>query len=132
MTPRKKSLLVTLRAREPSIVELTVDEKVQIDRVIASSGTSIAERHGPLLAPGRTRLALDPGVYCFKTLSPANLRVVRGGVDVGTTQGKDPWPQPPPPPPPTATTEPPLGDAPITPTAGGDDPPGTAPFLTVE
>lgn len=126
---RNKALLVTLRSRDASLVEITLGDNVQLDRVIATATGSVAERHGPLLAPCRARLALAPGVYCFKTLSPAHLRVVYGDVDVTTGDGTKDLP-----PPPIDTTPPPRGDPPslLVPTARGDDPPGVAPTLTIE
>jgi hypothetical protein len=94
---RKRPLQVTLEAREASTIELTVGERVQLDRLTPSPRGSIAERHGGLLEPGTTRLDLERGFYSFKTLSDANLRVVCGGVDTASTVGdKDPWPDPPP------------------------------------
>ena len=67
-------------------------------------------------------LLLEPGYYFFKTLSDANLKVVRGGVNTtaGTNDHKDPWPDP--------------GSQSPQPAPGGsgDDPPGEVPRLTVE
>jgi len=112
----KKALKVTLAVREPSVVELTTEDHVQLDRVVSTPYGAVAERSGALLQPGVTRLALDQGVYFFKTLSDANLKVVYGGVDA-TADGaaKSGWP------------DPPVGvyDA-------GDDLPGDGPQLTIE
>jgi hypothetical protein len=113
---KKKPLHISLHAREPSVIELTVGDRVQLDRLTPSSRGYRAERHGRLLDPGSTTIALAPGHYFFKTLSAANLRVVTGGVSAGiVSDGKDPWPQPPP-----------------APNAAGDEPTGEAPSFTVE
>jgi hypothetical protein len=119
---RRKPLQVTLDVREPSVVELSVGEKVQLDRLSASQRGTLAERHGQLLGPGVAKLSLEPGCYFFKTLSDSNLKVVRGGVDVHATSHnlKDP---PPPPPPPFA---------PLAPSGRGDEPPGETPRLTID
>jgi len=113
---RKKPLLVTLRATQPSVIELTTGETVQLDRVGLASSGRVAERHGPLLRPGTTRLDLAIGEFCFKTLSGAQLRVVHGGVEA-TTNGSGKGTPPP------ATA--PQGDR-------GDSPDGEQPTLTVE
>jgi hypothetical protein len=116
---KKKPLNVSLHAREPSVVELTVGDRVQLDRLTPSPRGYLAERHGRLLDPGVTTVALPAGHYFFKTLLDANLRVVAGGVSAGIVpQGKDPWPEPPPPPP--------------APSVGGDEPTGESPCFTVE
>jgi hypothetical protein len=111
--------------KQPSVVELTVGDKVQLDRLTPASRGYEAERHGDLIKPGVTTLWLDQGYYFFKTLSDAHLRVVQGGVETAVTMadGKDPWPQPPPPPPPNVLP---------VPSGGGDEPAGEAPALTVE
>src|ERR1041385_8203490 len=95
----KKPLQVTLDVREQSTVELRGEDKVQLDRLSASPRGTQAERHGNLLGPGVAKLSLEPGFYFFKTLSDANLKVIRGGVDVHATRNslKDPIPPPPPP-----------------------------------
>ena len=91
----KKTLQVTLHVTEPSVVELTVKDKVQLDRLKPSRHGHVAERCGDLLNPGVTTLRLDQGHYFFKTLSEAHLKVVYGGVETGvTTNDKDPWPDP--------------------------------------
>ena len=77
---KRTPLQVSLHAREPSVVELTVGDCVQLDRVIPSTHGNLAERHGRLLDPGTTAIALPPGDDYFKTLSDAHLRVVTGGV----------------------------------------------------
>lgn len=94
---RKRALRVALHAREPSLVELTVSERVQLDRITPSPHGDIAERHGALLEPGVNTLALAQGHYFFKTLSDAHLHIVRGGIDAKPIAfDKDPWPDPPP------------------------------------
>ena len=120
---KRKPLHVSLHAREPSVVELAVGDRVQLDRLTPSPGGYVAERHGRLLDPGVTAVALPPGHYFFKTLSDANLRVVTGGVTAGVTaHDKDggpidqtSLPSLPPPPPPM-----------------GDEAPGDTPSFTVE
>jgi hypothetical protein len=92
---KRKPLQVSLHVREPSVVELTVGDRVQLDRAIPSPRGCIAERHGRLLDPGTTTVALEPGHYSFKTLSDAHLRVVTGGVVTRTAlDDKDKWPDP--------------------------------------
>jgi hypothetical protein len=78
---KKRPLQVALHVREPSIIEFTVGERVQLDRLAPSSRGFVPERHGDLLEPGVVTLALAQGHYCFKTLTDANLRVVRGGAE---------------------------------------------------
>jgi hypothetical protein len=121
---RKKALQVGLDVREPSVVELTVEEKVQLDRLAPSHHGYVAERHGALLEPGVAMLSLAPGFYFFKTLSDARLKVVRGGVNTtaSTNNDKKPWPDPGS----TPTTPPPV------PGGSGDDAPGEAPRFTIE
>ena len=118
---RKKPLQVTLEVLEPSVVELTVGDRVRLDRLTRAEHGYVAERRGGVLAPGRATLPLEPGYYFFKTLSDASLKVVSGGVHTGVSfRGKDP----PVPPPPKA--------GPPEPVVGGDDPPGEAPSFTLE
>jgi len=117
---RKKALQVVLDVRQPSVIELTVGERVQLDRLTAASHGNVAERHGNLLDAGVATLALDPGFYFFKTLSAANLKVVHGGVNTSaSTNDKDPWP------------DPPAGTTPLPPAKGGDDTPGDVPEFTI-
>jgi hypothetical protein len=120
---KKKPLQVSLYVKQPSVVELTVGDKVQLDRLMPASHGYVAEHHGALLGPGVTMLRLDQGCYFFKTLSEAHLRVVHGGVDTTAriNDPKNPWP------PPVMSDEAPPG-------AGirGDEPSGEAPALTVE
>ena len=116
---KKRPLQVSLHAREPSIVELTVAERVQLDRLHPSQQGYVAERHGSLLEPGMTTLTLAQGHYFFKTLSDVNLKVIRGGVDTSThTNNKTAIPPVPPK----------VGDPPD---AKGDEPTGELPTLTL-
>ena len=119
---KRQALQVTLDVREPSLVALTVGDRVQVDRLTPSPRGYLAERHGSLLGPGVARLTLEPGFYFFKTLSAANLKVVRGGVEATVNSGtKGGYPDPP-------TT------APLPPESGGGggEAPGEAPDFTVE
>ena len=94
---KRKALHVNLDVREPSVVELTVGDRVQLDRLNPARHGYVAERHGDLLAPGAHTVALQPGLYLFRTLSDTNLRVVTGGVTAGIAHSdKDKWPDPPP------------------------------------
>lgn len=70
---RKKALEVGFDVREPTVVELTLGEQVQMDRLAPSHHGYVAERHGALLQPGVATLWLEPGYYFFKTLSDAKL-----------------------------------------------------------
>jgi hypothetical protein len=118
----KKPLHVSMHAREPSAVELTLGDRVQLDRLTASPRGCVAERHGALLQPGTTTVALEPGHYLLRTLSDAHLRVVTGGVAVASvTNPKSPWP-------------PAAGDDDPQPPPGskGDDVPGESPSPTIE
>lgn len=90
-----KPLQVMLRVEAPSVVALTLGDTVQLDRLTPSADGVDAARHGPLLTPGVTTIALDPGDYAFRTLCDAELQVVTGGVVGATTaEDKDPWPDP--------------------------------------
>ena len=110
---KRKPLHVSLDVREPSVVELTVGDRVQLDRMTPSQHGRVAERLGGLLDPGVHTVALPPGHYCFRTLSDTHLRVVTGGVAAGIAHSdKDKWPDPPP--------------------VRGDEVPGELPRLTVE
>lgn len=115
---KRKPLHVSLHAREPSVVELTVGDRVQLDRMTPSPHGCLAERHGRLLDPGVTTVALEPGHYMFRTLSDTHLRVVTGGCTAGTTRS-------------TKCIDPPpvTGDWP--PPLRGDDAPGELPSLTI-
>ena len=121
---RKKPLQVSLDVREPSVVELTVGEKVQLDRLAPAHHGYVAERHGALLEPGVATLSLESGYYFFKTLSDARLKVVRGGVNTtaSTNDTKSPWPDP------GGQSSPP----PPAPGGSGDDRPGEVPRFTIE
>lgn len=118
---KRKPLQVRLHAREPSIVELTLGDRVQIDRLIASPRGYLAERHGRLLDRGVNTVTLAPGHYVFQTLSNANLHVVTGGVSaVSASDPKNPLP------PPVSN-----GD-PVAVTGRGDDAPGERPSFTID
>ena len=117
---KRKPLQVNLHAREPSVVEFTVGDRVQLDHLTRAPRGYLAERHGRLLDPGTTRVALPPGHYFFKTLSDAHLRVVTGGVSADTAvNGKDDPPE-------HVTAGNPA------PPAMGDEAPGERPILTIE
>jgi hypothetical protein len=118
---KKRALQVSLHAHELSVVELTVGERVQFDRLQPSQHGYVAERHGSLLEPGVTTLTLAQGHYFFKTLADVNLKVVRGGVDTSAGTANK-------------TEIPPLPDKGVEPipTAKGDEPAGELPDLTVE
>lgn len=116
---KRKPLQVNLHAREPSVIELKLGDHVQLDRLTPSPHGYLAERHGRLLDPGVTTVALEPGHYLFRTLSDAQLRVVSGGVSAGIAHSNkviDPQ---------TGTPLPLDGKR-------GDDAPGELPTLTVE
>jgi hypothetical protein len=82
---KRKPLQVSIHAREPSVIEVAVGDRVQLDRLTPSPHGYLAERLGRLLDPGVNTVALPPGYYSFKTLSDAHLRVVTGGVAAGVT-----------------------------------------------
>jgi hypothetical protein len=111
-------LMVALYVAEPAIVNLTVHDHVQLDRV---TGTS-AERHGDLLPPGTTPVRLAAGTYVFRTTGDAQVQL---GEDtpvhvlaVTQANGKDgSWPDP--------------SMAQALPAAMGDSPPDHVPALTV-
>src|SRR5262245_928656 len=114
---RKRALHVALHASAPSVVEVTVGERVQLDRITPSQHGGIAERHGALLEPGVNTLALAQGHYFFNTYTAPYLPVVRGGIDAKPIAfDKDPWPDPPPK---------------AVPGAKGDDTGGELPQLTI-
>ena len=135
-------LRVRLYVYEPSDVELDAREKVQMHRLAYSDRDGFsAEKHGGLLRPGTSRLRLETGVYHFRTLDDAALRIAAGGrvtvlgsdADAATSDPKDPWPKPPPPPPVGAFADTALpwethGDAFI---SRGDGPRGRVPVFTV-
>ena len=98
-------LLVALYVYEPSQIELSAPETVRLDRLAFSDVRGwTAEQHGDLLRPGSTALQLDAGVYHFRTIKNARLRLGQAStvqvVSPSFANGKDPWPDPPPPPPP--------------------------------
>jgi hypothetical protein len=114
---KKQPLLVALHVREPSVIEFTVSERVQLDRLAPSSRGFVPERHGRLLEPGASTRTLAQGRYCFKTLTDANLRVMQGGAEAQVV--------------PFIKT----GGPDVTPgglDAKGDEPAGELPRLTVE
>ena len=117
---KRRPLRVNLHVNEPSVVELKLGDRVQLDRLTPSRRGNLAERHGRLLGPGGATVALPPGHYFFKTLSDAHLRVVTGGVDAlaNEVETKDPPPDPP--------------KASAGPADRGDEAPGERPRLTVE
>ena len=122
---KRKPLHVSIQARASSVVEVTVAERVQLDRLAPSSHGYLAERLGRLLDPGVNTVALPPGHYFFKTLSDANLRVVTGGVAAGITAGtKGGLPDPP-----RRTGGGPSLPAPD---GAGDEVPGELPSFTIE
>lgn len=121
---KRRPLYVCLHARETSVIELTVGDRVQLDRVIPSPRGILAERHGELLDRGVNTVTVSPGHYVFRTLSNANLRVVTGGVSGGIARGdKDSWPIPP-----LASD----GDPLPAPGSKGDDSPGERPCFTID
>lgn len=71
--------------QQPSVVELTVAEAVQMDRLMPTSEGYVADIRGELLIPGTTTLTLERGVYCFETVREAHLRIIHGDVDAVTT-----------------------------------------------
>jgi hypothetical protein len=123
---KRKPLQVSLRVAQPSIVELTVGDTVQLDRLTRSPHGCLAERCTGLLIAGTTTLHLDRGDYFFKTLTDAHLRIVAGGVVVASEvkDPKDPWPQP--------LTTPQSAEVPLAPGGKGDAPAGDAPALIIE
>ena len=120
---KRKPLQVALHVQQPSVVELTVGDRVQLDRLTPSPHGHIAERCGDLLSPGVTTLALEQGFYFFKTLAEAHLKLVNGGVQttLEIDDPKNPWPPPAMP-----------GETPPPTPIKGDEPAGEAPALTVE
>jgi len=89
---------VNVYVDQSSCIELHVRETVRLDRLQPTAADGyVAEQHGALLAPGITQMQLEAGLYHFRTLGDAQLRVLAGGVRVTSTsaQDKDPWPEPP-------------------------------------
>jgi hypothetical protein len=112
-------LMVALYVAEPAIINLTVHDHVQLDRL---TGTS-AERHGDLLPPGTTPVHLAAGTYVFRTTGDAQVQLNKGAAvevtAVPLSDDKDKWPDPLP----AATTS--------LPAARGGGPPDYVPTLTV-
>ena len=112
------SLMVALYVAESAIVNLTVHDHVQLDRVTGAS----AERHGDLLPPGTTPVHLAAGIYVFRTTADAQVQLDKGApveVTAVPLSDKDKWPDPPP-----AVATP-------LPAARGGGPPDYVPALTV-
>jgi hypothetical protein len=111
-------LMVALYVAESAIVNLTVHDHAQLDRL---TGTS-AERHGALLPPGTTPVHLAAGTYVFRTTGDAQVQLDKGAaveVTAVPLSDKDKWPDPPP-----AVATP-------LPAVRGDSPPDHVPTLTV-
>jgi hypothetical protein len=129
---KKRTLQVTLRADEASVIELTVGDRIQLDRIESSPNGTIAKQHGDLIGPGTANIALEPGNYLFRTLTDANLRVVTGSVTTVRTNkdAKNPLP------PPTNQSSNSSGDTDPSaidpPDVRGDEGTGELPALTVE
>ena len=122
---------VNVYVDQSSCIELHVRETVRIDRLQSTAADGyVAEQHGALLAPGVTQVQLDQGIYHFRTLDDAQLRVLAGGVQVASTSAgdKDTWPDPQKPRTPTARPPRPLGRRWIRKEHG---PCGRVPVLTV-
>ena len=86
---------VNVYVDQPSCIELHVRETVRIDRLQPTAADGyVAAQYGALLAPGVTQLQLEAGLYHFRTLEDAQLRVLSGGVQVASmrAEDKDPWP----------------------------------------
>jgi hypothetical protein len=113
------SLMVALYVAEPAVVNLTVHDHVQLDRL---AGTR-AERHGNLLPPGTTPVHLATGTYVFRTTGDAQVQLAQETAihvtAVPLSDDKDKWPDPLP-----AVSTP-------LPAARGDSPPDHVPALTV-
>jgi len=109
-------LMVALYVAEPSQVQLTVQDRVRIDRVTASG----VEQHGELLQPGTTSVHLAEGTYYFRTTQDVQVQLAdNAAVQVATVSGGDKDDPP----------RPPVGAA--LPAALGDAPPDRVPTLTV-
>ena len=77
---------VNVYVDQPSCIELCVRETVRLDRLQPTAADGyVAEQHGALLTPGVTQLQLEAGLYHFRTLDDAQLRVIAGGVQVAST-----------------------------------------------
>ena len=66
-------LMVALYVAEPAIVNLTVHDHVQLDRV---TGTS-AERYGDLVPSGTIPVHLAAGTYVFRTIADAQVQLAK-------------------------------------------------------
>jgi hypothetical protein len=86
---------VNLYVDHPSCIELHVQETVRLDRLQPTADGYVVEQHGALLAPGVTQVQLEKGIYHFRTLDDAQLRVLTGGVQVisAESDGKTIWPR---------------------------------------
>src|SRR5882724_1710991 len=87
---------VNVYVDQPSCIELHVRETVRIDRLQPTAADEdVAEQHGALLAPGVTQFQIEAGLYHFRTLDDAQLRVIAGGVQVTSSdaQDDDKWPR---------------------------------------
>jgi hypothetical protein len=111
------SLMVALFVAEPAIVNLTVHDHVQLDRL---TGTS-AERYGDLVPPGTTPVHLAAGTYVFRTTGDAQVQLADDMpvhvLAAAQPNGKGGWP------------DPPMAQA--LPADKGDSPPDHVPTLTV-
>ena len=85
---------VNVSVDQPSCIELCVRETVRLDRLTPTADGYVAAQYGTLLAPGVTQLQLEAGLYHFRTLDDAQLRVLSGGVQVASPSaaGKDKYP----------------------------------------
>jgi hypothetical protein len=120
---KKRPLQVSLQVKQPSVVEVTVGDRVQLDRLLTAPDGFLAERHSELLVPGVTTLLLAKGHYFFKTLSPVQLRMIHGSADAALVENdKNQFPD---------TLHPGIGTLPA-PSGRGDDRQGEAPSLTFE
>src|SRR5215471_17150214 len=72
-----------LSVQEPSVVELTAQERLRLGRLDTSEAQgAIAADDGRILEAGTSTLHLETGFYGFRSLSDIELQVVSGGVDV--------------------------------------------------
>jgi len=85
---------VNVYVDQPSCIELHVQETVRIDRLQPTADGYVAAQHGALLAPGVAQVPLEAGLYHFRTLDDAQLRIIAGGVQVtsaGNGENKYPY-----------------------------------------
>jgi hypothetical protein len=109
-------LMVALYVAEPSHIQLTVQDRVRIDRITATG----AEQHGELVQPGTTSVYLAEGTYYFRTTQNAHVQLADNAavrVIAENRNDKDDWPAP--------KVADPL------PVAKGDTAPDRVPTLTV-